>query len=127
MGAGGAKPVLSLPKHAPGNQPRPQPPPTRKNREGAQKKIGSNALLKENALRLQAKQGWRVLHRRAAFSGWCPRQELNLYLQLRRLTVYPLTYEGKPKNSTVLCVVWASTSGNVIFFSSATTFATSTT
>ncbi len=26
--------------------------------------------------------------------GWCPRQESNLYLKLRRLAVYPLTYEG---------------------------------
>ena len=32
-------------------------------------------------------------------SLWCPRQELNLHLQLRRLAVYPLAYEGMTEKS----------------------------
>ena len=48
--------------------------------------------VKENALRLQAARGWRIVQNRAAFSGWCPQQESNLHLPLRRGPFYPLNY-----------------------------------
>src|SRR3989338_8917307 len=58
---------------------------------------------------------------------WCPRQESNLYLKLRRLTVYPLTYEGSVKNFIALRVVIRSTSSREIPFVSAIHFAISRT
>ena len=45
------------------------------------KMIGSNALLKGGALRLEAARGWRVLQNRASFPDWCARQDSNLWPQ----------------------------------------------
>ena len=60
------------------------------------------------------------------FPFWCPRQESNLYLRLRRPPVYPLTYEGRPKKPTVFSVVTRSISSKEIPFVRAIHCATST-
>jgi hypothetical protein len=33
---------------------------------------------------------------------WCPRQESNLYLRLRRSPFYPLNYDGTPQRLSPL-------------------------
>ena len=65
------------------------------------KMIGSNALLKENALWLEAKQGWRIVQNRATFSGWCARQDLNLRPPAPQADALSrLSYERNERHST---------------------------
>ncbi len=65
------------------------------------KKIGSNHVLRRGRWDF----AWDPPYQQAVlpaaagpksltFPSWCPRQESNLYFQLRRLALYPLSYEG---------------------------------
>ena len=52
------------------------------------KLIGSNALLKENAVRPEAKRGWRIIANRARFPDWWPGQSRTGYACLFRAALY---------------------------------------